>query len=329
MRKVIKKVNDNWKNLKTSKDGMPTYDSFYPYILKVLEDGKEKNKATIIKEVAIFLRVPEEIINIKYPNYPTSQGVFFSRLSFTLSDLYKAAAIERPRRAVYRITEKGLNLLATYGDGLTKDILKEQKEFKKYEAELKTRNEKDQIPESIETEEEPVDERLQIEELVKKVNNEVATELLDKIRSTNPYFFEKLVLDLLEKMGYGGTSGSSMVTNKSNDGGIDGIINQDPLGTNTVYVQAKRYKESNIIQRPAIQGFYGALAGINADRGVFITTSSFSKNAIAYAKRQSIVLVDGIQLTDMMLKYKVGIESHRVIELLKIDDDYFEDEELY
>ena len=212
---------------------------------------------------------------------------------------------------------------------MTKDILKKTPDYIKYEEEMKVRNDNDNILTDEVNDEDPIDERIRIVAFAKKVNNEVATELLDKIRNINPYFFEKLVIDLLDRMGYVGPNGNAMVTSKSNDGGIDGIINQDPLGTNTVYVQAKRYKADNIIQRPDIQGFYGALAGINADRGVFITTSRFSKAATEYAMRQGIVLMDGIQLTDMMLKYKVGVQTHKKIELLKIDEDYFEENNLY
>jgi restriction system protein len=252
-----------------------------------------------------------------------------NRFSFALSDLYKAGAIARPRRATYTITESGIDLLSRNKDKLTKDILKKTPEYIKYEEEMKVRNDNDNILDHEVNDEDPIDERIRIVAFAKKVNNEVATELLDKIRNINPYFFEKLVIDLLDTMGYVGPNGNAMVTSKSNDGGIDGIINQDPLGTNTVYVQAKRYKEDNIIQRPDIQSFYGALAGFNADRGVFITTSRFSNSAIEYAMRQGIVLVDGIQLTDMMLKYKVGVQTHKKIELLKIDEDYFEDNNLY
>lgn len=322
-------MNKDWEKLKQSKDGIPTYDSLYPYILLVLKDKSEKTNKQISKAVFEYLNIPSEIIGIKYPKYPDAEGMLENRFSFALSDLYKAGAIARPRRATYTITESGIDLLSRNKDKLTKDILKGTPEYTKYEEEMKVRNNNDNILVDEVNDEDPIDERIRIVEFAKKVNNEVATELLDKIRNINPYFFEKLVIDLLDTMGYVGPNGNAMVTSKSNDGGIDGIINQDPLGTNTVYVQAKRYKEDNIIQRPDIQSFYGALAGINADRGVFITTSRFSKSAIEYAMRQGIVLVDGIQLTDMMLKYKVGVQTQKKIELLKIDEDYFEENNLY
>lgn len=163
-----------------------------------------------------------------------------------------------------------------------------------------------------------------VEAIVNERNNEVKVELLNKIRETDPYFFEELVVKLLDTMGYSGRNGSMTVTNQSNDGGIDGIINQDPLGTRTVYLQVKRYAEHNVVGRPAVQGFYGALAGVNADRGVFITTSSFSKGAIEFAKNQGIVLIDGIQLTELMIEYKVGVEPAQEYIVYQINYDDFE-----
>ena len=140
-------------------------------------------------------------------------------------------------------------------------------------------------------------------------------------------FFEKLVVKLLDAMGYSGKNGNVKVTPQSNDGGIDGIINQDPLGTSTVYLQVKRYAEKNIIGRPAIQAFFGALASVNAGRGVFITTSSYSRGALDFARNQGIVLIDGIQLTELMLEYRVGIETTKEYKVYQINYDDFESEE--
>lgn len=140
---------------------------------------------------------------------------------------------------------------------------------------------------------------------------------------SDPAFFEQLVAKLLSAMGYKGPSGTAEVTSLTNDGGIDGVINQDPLGTQTVYVQAKRFAKQNIVQRPAIQAFFGALSQIHADRGVFITTSSFSQGAIETAKSFSIVLIDGIRLTDLMLQYRVGVQEKRTFTLFEVDEDFF------
>lgn len=168
--------------------------------------------------------------------------------------------------------------------------------------------------------------KIDIESVISNQNNEVAIELLDKVRQVDPTFFEELVVKLLVSMGYSGKNGEAKVTNRTNDGGIDGIINQDPLGTSTVYIQAKRYMEGDNVGRPDIQAFYGALAGVNADRGVFITTSSFSKGAQEFAKNQGIVPIDGIKLTELMLHYRVGVEIAKEYKLFRIDNDYFEND---
>lgn len=317
-------LNKDWTKLKQSAHGIPTYDSLIPYILEVLKNEEEATNKLIKKRLFDHLQVPEKVLTQKYPEYPNSEGILYNRVSFALSDLYKAGALERPRRGVYHITDLGRDLLDRYGDSLTKKDLETQPEYVEYMNELEIRNQRTDgilaVPDHDE------ETKIDIKKLINTMNNEVAIELLDKIRNSDPYFFERLVVDLLDKMGYSGENGHAKVTTKSNDGGIDGVINQDPLGTSTVYIQAKRYKEDNTVGRSAIQSFYGALAGINADRGVFITTSSYSKGAREFAKNQGIVLVDGIELTDLMLKYQVGVETAEQYVTYQIDNNYFESE---
>ena len=132
-----------------------------------------------------------------------------------------------------------------------------------------------------------------------------------------------MMIKLLSEMGYKGTDGQSLVTQRSNDGGIDGIINKDPLGMETIYVQVKRYAEGNVVGSPEIDGFAGALRRQRTDRGVFITTSSFTSGAKSAAKQLNIALVDGEMLTNLMLQYKVGVQIHQKYELYDIDDDFF------
>lgn len=248
-------------------------------------------------------------------------SILSNRISFCLSDLFKAGALKRVKRGVYQITDSGLKLLEKYGEYLSEKHLETQPEYIQYMSELQLRNQRTGCDSEIPTIEQS---ELSITKIINNKNNETAIELLDSIRNSDPFFFERLVVNLLDKMGYSGENGDVKVTSSSNDGGIDGIINQDPLGTSTVYLQAKRYKEENVIGRSAIQGFYGALAGVNADRGVFITTSSFSKGAKEFAKNQGIVLIDGIQLTELMLRYEVGVEKANEYIIYRIDNDYFE-----
>ena len=328
-------MNADWKKLKLSSSGLPTWDSFLPYILEVLNNGEETTRAVIVNRVLDYLNIPEDLRKQEYANNDSSQSVLYNRIGFALADLYKANAINRPRRAVYQITEKGNSLLRKYGDALTTEILQEQPEHKAYMEELELRNKRSEDKSKVtpgdnvsftHTDEEDNPQEI-VERLINERNNEVEIELLNKLRETDPIFFEKLVVKLLDTMGYSGKNGNVTVTTQSNDGGIDGIINQDPLGTSTVYLQVKRYAEQNVVGRPAVQGFYGALASANADRGVFITTSSFSKGALEFARNQGIVLIDGIQLTELMIEYKVGVEPAQEFTVYQINYDDFESEE--
>ena len=328
-------MNIDWKKLKLSSSGLPTWDSFLPYILEVLNNGEETTRAVIVNRVLDYLNIPEDLRKQEYANNDSSQSVLYNRIGFALADLYKANAINRPKRAVYQITEKGNSLLTKYGDALTTEILQEQPEHKAYMEELELRNKRSEDKSKVDPGNNvnftPSDEednpQETVERLINERNNEVEIELLNKLRETDPIFFEKLVVKLLDTMGYSGKNGNVTVTTQSNDGGIDGIINQDPLGTSTVYLQVKRYAEQNVVGRPAVQGFYGALASVNADRGVFITTSSFSKGALEFAKNQGIVLIDGIQLTELMIEYKVGVEPAQEYVVYQINYDDFESEE--
>lgn len=321
-------MNKNWKKLKQSSNGIPTWDSLLPYILEVIKNGEETTNKVIKERLMDYFRFPDEVLKTTYDEKSNSEPIILNRISFTLSALYKASAVKRPKRSVYQITSIGKKLLEYYGDTLTLDILESQPEYKEYIKELEVRNKRTDGKAIVEVNPDPeLEAEVDLEKLVNSKNNETGIELLDKIRNSSPYFFERLVVDLLDRMGYSGENGEAKVTSRSNDGGIDGVINQDPLGTSTVYIQAKRYKEDNVIGRQVIQSFYGALAGIRADRGVLITTSSFTSGSKEYAKNQGIVLIDGIQLTELMLKYEVGIEKAHKYVVYRIDNDYFDEEE--
>ena len=313
-------MNRNWKKLKHSTNQVPTSESFLPYVLVVLQNEEETTKKVIEERVIELLQIPQELMRVSYPNYP-DDSILLNRLSFTLSNLYKANAIQRSRRGVYKMTEDGKMLLKQYGETLTLKILEQQPAYQRYMQELTTRNKRKGVKY---LDEEEYEEKMDVDVIVANRNNQLEIELLDKIRQVTPGFFEQLVVDLLNAMGYSGENGEATVTSRTNDGGIDGIINQDPLGTSTVYVQAKRYQASNTVGRPEVQAFYGALAAVNADRGVFLTTSKFSQGAQEFAKNQGIVLVDGLKLTELMLSYRVGVEVAQKYELFRIDTDYFE-----
>ncbi|MCH4010285.1 restriction endonuclease [Companilactobacillus sp.] len=313
----------NYKELKLGRHGIPTWDAMIPLILEYLSDGRPVHSKKIAKDVSDSLELPDELRQATYINNPDSIMIE-DRVKWGISELFTSGCIERPSRAIYEITTLGKELLKLDKSELTEKKIHSLPDYVSHKKELLERNKRKNIEnESVDDES---DDNV-VEELVTKTelyNNEIATNLLRSIQEAEPTFFEKLVVKLLTKMGYKGNNGTAKVTQPTNDFGIDGIINQDPLGTNTVYLQAKRYKESNVVQRPEIDRFFGALSRIHADRGVFITTSHFSESAIETAKSFSIVLIDGIQLTNLMLQYQVGVQVKQSLELFEIDDDFFD-----
>ena len=165
-----------------------------------------------------------------------------------------------------------------------------------------------------------------VEEGITRINDEVASDLLDRLHSQDPAFFEQAVVDLVVAMGYGGADTRATRTQLSNDGGIDGIIDQDVLGLSRVYIQAKRYALTSSVQRPDIQSFVGALQGQQANQGVFITTGRFSSGAIDYAKSvpTRVVLIDGTRLAELMIRYRVGVQVKQTLQIVDVDEDFFE-----
>jgi restriction system protein len=170
----------------------------------------------------------------------------------------------------------------------------------------------------------------QIEIAFVALQSALRTHLLQRIFQTTPGLFEELIIDLLVKMGYGGSRPDAATQlGKSGDGGVDGVINEDRLGLDRVYVQAKLYAEGNVVGRPAVQSFVGSLVGMGATKGVFVTTSKFSAEAVEFARHltQRIILIDGRRLTELMIEHGVGVRLNRAIEFKKLDEDYFDEED--
>lgn len=241
----------------------------------------------------------------------------------------KAKLIENTKRSHFKITENGLNFLRNFNSEITINDLKTISEFKEFSEGRTSSNEHnatttiDESNPSIETKT-PLEK---LEENYQYIKRELASELLDKIRANTWQFFEDLVIDLMVKMGYGGSRNKAGETIKrTSDEGIDGIINEDKLGLDVIYLQAKMWKEETSIGRPEIQKFVGALHGQRAKKGVFITTSSFSKGAIDYVKSidPKVILIDGETLTNLMIEYNVGTTPIETYQIKKIDLDYFE-----
>jgi restriction system protein len=246
------------------------------------------------------------------------------RVGWAITHLTKASFIERAARAQYRITDAGSAWLAQHPAGLD-DFAEARRLFGPFWPK------KERLPEAsvtavldeVEAEVDPIE---QIEHGVARVRSEVAADLMARLREQSPAFFEQAVVDVLLAMGYGGSERRGRPIGGSGDGGVDGVIDQDALGLDQIYVQAKRYAEGNHVGREAIQAFIGALHGFGASRGVFITASSFTQGAADYARSipTRVILIDGPRLADLMIKYRVGVQVRKSYDVVEVDEDFFE-----
>ncbi|MDO5406644.1 MAG: restriction endonuclease [Eubacteriales bacterium] len=294
---------------------IPSQTEMFQYVLETMAGYPEFSRSQAKDAVCRTLHLTEEEQKQK-----TSSGapVYESRTGWAVSWLCAAGFVNRVRRGTYTISEAG------------KDILARRLELREFIRELHIARDASMHGEEDDGElaEAQMSDRSPIELLdstLKEIQEQLAHELMDAIMSiegrTGDTFFEKLVTDLLEKMGYG----EGAVTPASNDGGIDGIIKTDPLGFNPIFIQAKRYAVNHSVGRPEIQSFAGALGAVT--RGAFITTSYFSTGAKEFAKsypHSDIVLIDGKKLTELMIQYNLGVSVEREVSVKRIDRDYFE-----
>lgn len=258
-----------------------------------------------------------------------TQTVISSRCGWARTYMTKALLLDSPKKGYFKITERGKQFLSVCGDSFGTNDLLQFEEFRQFRSLRRDKSDKISTPiEDEDKNEMTPDEALDFGE--EKLNENLASDLLEKVKKSSPAFFEQVVVKLLVKMGYGGSfSEAARVVGKSGDGGIDGIIKEDKLGLDEIYVQAKRW-DNNTVGRPEIQKFVGALMGQNANKGVFVTTSSFSKDAEEFAagiKNQKIILIDGAKLASLMIEYNLGINVIRTIEIKKIDSDFFDEGE--
>lgn len=261
--------------------------------------------------------------------YPSGNGkVFADRVSWAVSYLKIAALVTKPKRGVYAVSDLGREKLARPDE--VRDFVKQawavhnaEKQKQKAEAEpnaLKTTDSKDGD-----------DQQTPLEDLIAsstQIRDTVCDEILEVILSKSPQAFERLVVDLLQRLGYGGEiEGAGEVTQYTADGGIDGVIKEDLLGLGRIHIQAKRYAIGTVIGRPAVQGFVGALAGARSSKGIMITTSHFSSEAIAYARDlggASLVLIDGVRLARFVYDTGMGMQVEKVIELKRLDSEFWD-----
>ena len=302
---------------------VPKFEEFFYPCLKCLSDGQVHTQVTLRKYVIDYFNLSEEDQNVLIKSGKKTQ--VFDKVQWTTSYFMQAKIVETPTRGNYQITQRGIDFLAKHPSGFNKKDLCEIPEFQTFA--IGKQKEKNIVVEEP-TEKEVATPTDSIEEAYSLINNALADEIISKIMEMSPVFFEKLVVELLVKMGYGGEfANSGIVTKPTKDDGIDGIIKEDKLGLDKILIQAKRYNSDNIVGRPAIQQFVGAITGQSASKGVFFTTSSFSKEALNYKPGSGVklVLIDGKTLASYMIEYNVGVSVSKVYEIKRLDSDYFEE----
>lgn len=299
----------------------PDFQTLMLPVLTYLSDQKEHTSSDILRHIEQAYQFTEEQ---KKQKLQSGQTVIYNRVLWAISYLKRASLLETIRRGCYKVTLEGVVLLANPPEKVTIKFLKHHynlnhKNSKKLETDVIDNDltfEMDKSPEEA------------IDILHESIQKKLSIELLDLVFHNSPSFFEKLVVDLVVKMGYGGNrKEAGEAVGKSNDEGIDGVINEDRLGLDTIYIQAKRWKRDNTVGRPEIQKFVGALAGKHASKGIFITTSSFSTEARNYIKniQQKVILIDGLELAQYMVEYNIGVSVENAYVIKKIDTDYFEE----
>ena len=298
---------------------IPDYQPCMLPLLKYAADNKEHKLANAVEDLSNQFGLTEEERKELLPS--KTQEVIFNRIGWARTYMKKAGLLEDTRRGVFKITERGQAVLGENLERLSTKYLRKFDEFNDFQ---RKHNEKDSKSENDVISEATPEEML--EAGYTKLSENLADDILVNIAKCSPSFFEHLVVDLLVHMGYGGSfSEAAQVVGKSGDEGIDGIIKEDKLGLDTIYIQAKRWK--GVVGRPEIQKFAGALLGQKASKGVFITTSSFTKEAEEYAASvdRKVVLIDGQKLASLMIEHNVGISTVRTFEIKRIDSDYFEE----
>lgn len=301
---------------------MPKYHEFMKPILELLKDNQTHKLNDVYNTLAMRLNLSEEEKKELLPS--GKQLVYKNRIGWALTYLKKAKVIESPARATYRITDLGQKVIAENPDIINQDYLKRFDGFNDFINSSSGNTMLDNNVPNMEKDESPQE---LLDRAYKTIFNALTDDLLNEVMKQSPDFFEKLVVDLLVAMGYGGSKiENGQVLGKSGDEGIDGIIKEDKLGFEKIYVQAKRWNIETSIGRPELQKFVGALTGQGASKGAFITTASFTKEAKDYVSKQracKIILIDGRTLALLMVEYNVGVSIDNTYYIKRIDTDYF------
>jgi restriction system protein len=302
---------------------VPDFQTWFLPLLRRVADGQTHKMADLYEQLAMDLGLtPEDRVQLLESG---KQSVYENRIGWARTYLKKAGLLEAPGRGLIKITTRGREVLTTPPVKLNVSFLRQYPEFVEfhtYKPDPAAPSIPDEAP-GAEAKETPQDT---LDRVRKQLHAQLASELLERVKEEPPSFFERLVVDLLVRMGYGGSrEDAGRTIGKSGDGGLDGVINEDRLGLDVVYIQAKRWEAP--VGRPVVQAFAGSLEGARARKGVLITTSYFTADAEAYVRQieKRIVLIDGKQLAAFMIQHNVGVSVEATYEVKKLDLDYFEE----
>ena len=301
---------------------IPDYQSLMLPLLRLVSDRQEYKYRDIIESLAVEFQITHE--ERKELLASGNQAIFDNRVGWAKTYLKKAGLLDSPKRATFVITQTGLDTLMKSPSRVDAKYLRQFPAFLAFQNASRNDSEAEEETNVIAVSEQTPEENL--DKAYQRIRKSLASELLQNVVELSPTFFERLVVELLVKMGYGGSiKDAGKAIGKSGDEGIDGTIKEDKLGLDIIYIQAKRWKPGNVVGRPELHKFVGALAGQGAKKGIFITTSSFTKEALGYSPKNEtkIVLIDGEQLAQLMIDYNLGCTTQQIYELKKIDSDYF------
>jgi restriction system protein len=296
---------------------IPDFQSIMLPLLKLAGDGDIYNFHDVVDKLAKEFRLSDDDISTLIPS---GQPRFENRVGWAKTYLKKSGLITYPKRGHVQITQRGKDVLKENPQIIDMEYLKRFPEY----VEFREGNQKEE--ESSGESDEDLTPEEALENAYQKIRVDLADEILETILKSSPAFFEKLVVELLVAMGYGGTQrDAARAVGRSGDEGIDGIIDEDRLGLESIYIQAKRWQLDSKVSRPQIQAFVGALTGKNARKGVFITTSDFTDDARNYALMLplKVVLINGERLANLMIDYGIGVTSRIRYEIKNLDSDYF------
>lgn len=303
---------------------IPQFEQIRMQALKELSKGSVLRAKDLRVPLATYFKLTEDEMNQWYPS--GNGEIFLDRITWALSYLFIAGLVEKPRRGDYRISPKGLEMLRNHSDAEINVFIKEAVQANSQKRGQKSRNSEETSESSRDDDRTPQE---QLDDSYNNIKQSISSEILATILSKTPGAFERLVVQLLQAMGYGGeVKNSGIVTQLTNDGGIDGIIKEDILGFNHISIQAKRYALDHKVQRNEVQSFVGAVAGTSSKKGVFITTSDYSKGAMEYVESlngtPTIILMNGQQLAEYIYDYGLGLQTEKVFKVMKMDMDFWD-----